>query len=306
MQTVSPPGDTPPDPLRRSLMHGGLALGLGLAARPGAASAQQPAPAAEAALKGNINHSVARWTFGDLALPDLCRLGQQVGLKAIDLCGPDEWPVLREHGLDSSMCNGAEISLEEGWADTANHAELVRRYTDHIRLVADAGYRNLICFSGNRRSLGDAEGLENCAHGLRQILPAAEQAGVVLVMELLNSRVNHPDYMCDRSAWGIALCQKLDSPSFRLLNDLYHMQIMEGDLIRSIAGNHQWFAHYHIAGNPGRNEPDESQELNYPAICRAIRDSGFTGYVAQEFIPSDPSPEAAARSLREAVLTCDV
>lgn len=293
----------PCNPTRRALFQGAAGMAVlgagGLAA--GSAMAQ-PAPA----LKGNINHAVARWTFGDLALPDLCRLGRDVGLKAIDLCGPQDWPVLKEHGLDSSMCNGAEISLEDGWADPANHAELIRRYGDHIRLVAEAGYRNLICFSGNRGALSDGEGLENCAAGLRQILPQAEQAGVTLVMELLNSRVDHPDYMCDRSAWGIALCQRLGSPNFRLLYDIYHMQIMEGDVIRTITDNHQWFAHYHTAGNPGRNDPDDSQELNYPAICKAIRDSGFAGYVAQEFIPRDKSPKAAARALRDAVLTCDV
>ena len=204
------------------------------------------------------------------------------------------------------MCNGAEISLEDGWANPAFHAELIRRYTDHIRLVADAGYKNLICFSGNRGSISNAEGLENCAFGLNQILPAAQVAGVTIVMELLNSRVDHPDYMCDHTNWGVALCQRLNSPNFKLLYDIYHMQIMEGDVIRTITDHHQWLGHFHTAGNPGRHNPDDSQELNYPAICRAIRDSGFTGYVAQEFIPSDPTPDAAAQALRQAVLTCDV
>lgn len=297
--------DLPTDPGRRALAQraaGLVALGAGLGAV-GRAGAQDAAPEV---LKGNINHSVARWSYGDLSLPELCVLGKSVGLKAIDLCGPDDWPVLKEHGLDSSMCNGAEISLEAGWADPANHAELIRRYTDHIRLVGDAGYKNLICFSGNRGSISDSEGLENCALGLNQILPAAQEAGVTIVMELLNSRVDHPDYMCDRSAWGVALCERLNAPNFRLLYDIYHMQIMEGDVIRTITNHHQWLAHYHVAGNPGRHEPDDSQELHYPAICRAIRDSGFTGYVAQEFIPSDPAPDAAARALRQAVLTCDV
>lgn len=276
----------------------GLAA-LGLA--PGA-TAQQAAPA----LKGSINHAVARWTFGDLPLPDLCRLGRQVGLTAIDLCGPDDWPVLKDHGLDSSMCNGAEISLTEGWANPAHHDELERRYLDHIRLVADAGFTNLICFSGNRGGLGDDEGLANCVMGLQRILPAARDARVTLVMELLNSRVDHPDYMADRSPWGIELARRLDSPHFRLLYDIYHMQIMEGDVIRTIHDHGRWFAHYHTAGNPGRHEIDASQELNYPAIARAIRDSGFTGYVAQEFIPTSKDPAIAAEALRQAVLTCDV
>ncbi|MCG6111753.1 MAG: TIM barrel protein [Paracoccus sp.] len=287
---------------RRGLFHGagGLAAvaglgGLGLAT----ATAQQAQ-----GLQGNINHSVARWTFGDMALDDLCVLAQQVGLGAIDLCGPDDWPVLAEHGLASSMCNGAEISLEDGWADPANHATLIDSYTRHIALVAQAGHTNLICFSGNRRGMSDEEGLDHCADGLSQILPIAADAGVVLQMELLNSRVNHPDYLCDRSAWGVALCERLNSPHFKLLYDIYHMQIMEGDVIRTITDHHQWFGHYHTAGNPGRNEPDDSQELNYPAICRAIRDTGYQGWIAQEFTPLDP--QTGPQSLRDAVLICDV
>ena len=287
---------------RRHLFQGAAALGAGLA---GAQAAHAQDVAAGAALKGNINHSVARWTFGDMPLADLCVMARDMGLKAIDLCGPDDWPVLKEHGLDSSMCNGAEISLEAGWADPANHGDLIRRYRDHIPLVADAGYRNLICFSGNRGSISDEQGLENCAAGLSQILPQAQEAGVTLVMELLNSRVDHPDYMCDRSAWGVALCERLGSPNFGLLYDIYHMQIMEGDVIRTITDHHDWFAHYHTAGNPGRHEPDDSQELNYPAICRAIRDTGFQGYVAQEFIPSGTGQQAVD-ALRDAVRTCDV
>ena len=204
------------------------------------------------------------------------------------------------------MCNGAEISLEEGWANPAHHDALEQRYLDHIRLVADAGYKNLICFSGNRGSISDEDGLAKCVRGLQRILPAAQQAGVTVVMELLNSKVNHPDYMCDRSPWGIELCRRLDAPNFGLLYDIYHMQIMEGDVIRSIHDNHRWFVHYHTAGNPGRHEIDDTQELYYPAICRAIRDSGFTGYLAQEFMPTATDPEGRAAALRQAVLTCDV
>ena len=301
MTRMTEPTGQPRNPGRRLLMQSAAGLAtLGMAPRLAAQDAAAPA------LKGNINHSVARWTFGDLALPDLCQLGRQVGLKAIDLCGPDDWPVLREYGLDSSMCNGAEISLEEGWANPAHHDALERRYLDHIRLVADAGYRNLICFSGNRGSISDEEGLANCVMGLQRILPAAQGAGVTVAMELLNSRVDHPDYMCDRSAWGIELCRRLDAPNFGLLYDIYHMQIMEGDVIRSIHDNHRWFVHYHTAGNPGRHEIDDTQELYYPAICRAIRDSGFTGYLAQEFMPTATDPEGRAAALRQAVLTCDV
>ncbi|MGZ3216084.1 hydroxypyruvate isomerase family protein [Paracoccus sp. T5] len=282
---------------RRGLFQGAGALALG-ASLGGAAQAQT------AGLQGNINHSVARWTFGDMPLEDLCQLARQVGLGAIDLCGPDDWPVLARHGLASSMCNGAEISLEDGWAEPAIHDRLTDSYLRHIDLVAEAGHTNLILFSGNRRGMTNQEGLDNCARGLERILPAAEGAEVVLQMELLNSRVNHPDYLCDRSAWGVALCEQLGSDNFRLLYDIYHMQIMEGDVIRTITDHHRWFGHYHTAGNPGRNEPDARQELNYPAICRAIRDTGFQGWVAQEFMPSDP--QTAAQSLRDAVLICDV
>lgn len=295
-------------PARPAISRRGLMQGAGAIAAAGAGLGLQGAAAQQAAsdLKGRVNHSVARWTFGDMALTDLCGLARQAGLGAIDLCGPQDWPVLADHGLASSMCNGAEISLEDGWAEPSNHDELEDRYLRHIQLVADAGHRNLILFSGNRRGMSDEEGLENCAEGLSRILPAAEAAGVVLQMELLNSRVDHPDYLCDRSAWGIRLCEALGSDNFKLLYDIYHMQIMEGDVIRTITDHHRWFGHYHTAGNPGRNEPDDGQELNYPAICRAIVDTGFDGWIAQEFIPSAGSTDGNAQSLRKAVLTCDV
>ncbi|WP_312528817.1 TIM barrel protein [Paracoccus sp. (in: a-proteobacteria)] len=289
---------------RRGLFKGASALGVSAALGAGIAQAAQAQETV--ALKGNIHHSVARWTFKDLSIEALCDLGQRVGLRGIDLCGPEEWPAIKAAGLDCSMCNGAEISLEDGWADPANHAELIERYKRHIGLVAQAGYKNLICFSGNRRGMSDETGLANCEAGLRQILPLAEAAGVTLVMELLNSRVNHPDYMCDRSSWGVSLSEKLASPNFKLLYDIYHMQIMEGDVIRTISDHHQHFGHYHTAGNPGRHEPDDSQELNYAAICRAIHATGFKGYVAQEFIPKSQDPKIAAAALRDAVLTCDI
>lgn len=259
-----------------------------------------------AVLKGNINHSVARWTYDFLSLDQLCLLCKDIGIKAIDLCGPDDWSVLKKHGLDSSMCNGAEISLEEGWADKTYHAELTERYLRQIDLVAEAGFTNLICFSGNRRDMDPADGLANCAAGLKEILGHAEESGVVLHMELLNSKVDHPDYLCHNSVWGVELCNKLGSDNFKLLYDIYHMQIMEGDVIRTITDHHDCFGHYHTAGNPGRHEPNENQELNYSAICRAILETGFTGYIAQEFVPSIQEEPQASQSLRDAVTTCDV
>ncbi|MBD3895994.1 TIM barrel protein [Halomonas sp. ML-15] len=236
-------------------------------------------------LKGNINHSVTRWTFDFLSLEELCQLAAGLGISAIDLVGPNEWPVLKRYSLDASMCNGAELSLEDGWGDERFHSALVDRYLEHIDLVSEAGYTNLICFSGNARGMSPEQGLDNAEKGLKRVLSHAEEKGVVLQMELFNSKIDHPDYLCDNSAWGIELCQRLDSPNFKLLYDIYHMQISEGDIIRTIRDHHEYFGHYHTAGVPGRNEIDDSQELNYPAICRAIRDTGFQGYIAQEFLP---------------------
>ena len=222
---------------------------------------------------------------------------------AIDLVGPKDWPTLVNHGIFSSMCNGAEISLVEGWNNIKYHDTLIKNYSDHIDLVAAAGYKNLICFSGNRNGMDDETGLKNCITGLKKIMALAEKKGVVIQMELFNSKVDHADYMCDKSAWGIELCKRLNSPNFKLLYDIYHMQINEGDVIRTIQQNHQWFGHYHTAGVPGRHEIDESQELFYPAIMRAIVATGFKGFVAQEFIPVKKDKIA---SLRNAILRCDV
>ena len=257
----------------------------------------------EKTLKGNIKQSVCQWCYPDYSLEELCVHAKKMGLVGIDLIGPEGWPTLKKHGLISTMCNGAEISLTEGFNDPQHHPALIERYLKQIDLVADAGYTNLICFSGNRNGMDDATGLENCLRGLKQILPHAEQRGVVLQMELFNSKVDHPDYMCDNTDWGIELCQRLDSPNFKLLYDIYHMQINEGDIIRTINDHHHYFGHYHTAGVPGRHEIDASQELNYPAIMRAILATGYQGYVAQEFIPTHAQP---LESLQQAVLICDV
>jgi len=284
---------------RRDALRAATAGAVGLAT-----SGLVAAPAAVAQpLKGNLRHSVARWTFGRMPIDELCRTVREIGFSAIDLVGPDDWPTLKAHGVHSSMCNGAELGLEKGFADTRFHDELVERYTRHIDLVADAGYRNLICFSGNRNGMDPEQGLANAVAGLERILGHAEKRGVRLVMELLNSRVDHPDYLCDRSDWGVALGERLGSDHFGLLYDIYHMQIMEGDIIATIRRHHRHFVHYHTAGVPGRREIGQDQELNYPAICRAIRDTGFDGFIAQEFMPSAPDPVA---SLREAVRLCDV
>jgi hydroxypyruvate isomerase len=251
----------------------------------------------------NINHSVCRWTYSFLTLEELCNTVKQIGFSAIDLVGPKDWATMKKFDVFSSMCNGAEISLTEGWNDKQYHPKLVQNYSEHIDLVAKAGYKNLICFSGNRKGMDDERGLKNCTEGLKQIMSLAEKKGVVIQMELLNSKVNHKDYMCDHTAWGVELCKRVGSENFKLLYDIYHMQVDEGNVIQTINDNHQYLGHYHTAGVPGRHEIGESQELYYPAIMRAIVKTGFKGYVAQEFIPAK---EDKVASLREAIKICDV
>lgn len=254
-------------------------------------------------LKANIKQSVCRWCFNQFTIDQLCRSAKEIGLVGIDLVGPEDWPVLMKYDLISTMCNGAEISLEQGWNNPVYHSVLIRNYREMIPLVSKAGYKNLICFSGNREGMDNETGLKNSAEGLKQIMAFAEQHGVTIIMELLNSKTDHIDYQCDRTSWGVELAKRIDSDNFKLLYDIYHMQVDEGDVIRTIKDNHQYIGHYHTAGVPGRHEIDESQELNYPAIMRAIHSTGFNGYVAQEFIPIK---EDKMEALKEAIRICDI
>lgn len=254
-------------------------------------------------LKGNINHAVCRWCYSDIPLDELCDQAKKMGIKGIDLVGPKDWPTLKKYGLDSPMCNGAEISLTEGFNNKKYHDTLVKNYSEMIPLVAKAGYTNLICFSGSREGMDNETGWNNSVEGLKKVIGLAEKHKVVLVMELLNSKVNHKDYQCDRTSWGAELAKRLGSENFKLLYDIYHMQIDEGDVIRNINDYHQYINHYHTGGVPGRNEIDDTQELYYPAIMRAILKTGFKGYVAQEFIPLKKDKLA---SLKAAVQICDV
>ncbi|MEP7253641.1 MAG: TIM barrel protein [Ginsengibacter sp.] len=255
-------------------------------------------------LKGNINHSVCRWTYNFLSLEELCKAVKDIGFGAIDLVGPKEWPILQQHGIFSSMCYTAgENSLTKGWNNPDYHAVLTKDMTEVIPLAAKAGYKNVICFSGSRNGMDDETGLKNCADGLKKIMSLAEKNNIMVQMELLNSKVDHKDYMCDHTAWGVELCKSINSENFKLLYDIYHMQIDEGDVIRTIQDHHQYLGHYHTGGVPGRHEIDESQELFYPAIMRAILKTGFKDYVAQEFIPAADDKIA---SLRKAVQICDV
>jgi len=254
-----------------------------------------------------INHSVCSWTYSFLTLNELCSVSKNLGIGAIDLVAPKDFYTLQEHNIECSMCYTAgKVSLTQGWNDPLQHEWLIKDYKEAIPIIANAGYKNLICFSGNRNGMSEEAGLRNCVEGLQQIIPLAEKYGVIIQMELFNSKVDHKDYMADRSAWGIELCKRLGSPNFKLLFDIYHMQISEGDIIRSIQENHAYFGHYHTAGVPGRHEIDESQELFYPAIMQAIATTGYTGYVAQEFIPTGKTNNEKINALKKAINICDI
>ena len=254
-------------------------------------------------LKGRINHSVCQWCYNGIPLEDLCEAAKKIGLTSIELLGPKEWPILKKHGLTCAMPNGAGLGIERGFNDPSLHDQLVQSYEDVIPKVAEAGYKQIICFSGNRNGLDDKKGIENCALGLKRLMPIAEKHDVIMCMELLNSKVNHKDYQADHTAWGAELCQAVGSNKMKLLYDIYHMQIMEGDVIATIREFHPYISHYHTGGVPGRNEIDESQELFYPAIMEAILETGYTGFVAQEFIPAR---EDKLASLKQGVQICDV
>jgi hydroxypyruvate isomerase len=252
---------------------------------------------------GRIKQSVCRWPYGKVPLEDLCREAKAMGLRSVELLSEPEWPVVRRFGLTCAMANGPS-TIPVGFNRPDQHDRLVAESERLLPIVAELGFPNMIVFSGNRAGLSDAEGIENCARGLRRITPFAERLGVTVCMELLNSKVDHADYQCDRTPWGVELVKRVDSPRFRLLYDIYHMQIMEGDVIRTIRDNFPFIAHFHTGGVPGRHELDETQELYYPAIMDAIADLGFAGHVAQEFIPSEGRDPMA--SLRHGVGVCDV
>lgn len=250
--------------------------------------------------KGRIKQSVCGWCYKSLSLDELAAASAKLGLVGIDLVKPEDFPTLKKYGLVSTMT--PSHALPNGLCDTKYHEKCIRQVREAIEATAAEGWRNVICFSGNRRGIDDKTGMDHCVEALKQIIPLAEEKNVTVQMELLNSKVNHPDYMCDLSSWGIELVDRIGSDNFKLLYDIYHMQIMEGDVIRTIQKYHDHFGHYHTAGNPGRNEFDDSQELNYRGIVEAIVDTGFDGYLGQEFIPKrDP-----LTSLAEAVEICDV
>jgi hydroxypyruvate isomerase len=254
-------------------------------------------------LKGNINHSVCRWPYGSLSLEELCAVSNEIGIKGIEIVGPDTWETLKKYNLYCPMCNGAETGLNVGFSHTDAHSTLKTNYERVIPMVAEAGFKNLICFSGNSNGMDNETGMNNFVTGIKQIIGTAEKHGVVICLEMLNSRVSHVGYMADTTMWGVEVADRIGSDNFKLLYDIFHMQVMEGDIIARIRQYHEYFAHYHTGGVPGRNEIDETQELFYPAIMRAIVETGFTGYVGQEFVPSRGD---AVASLRQGVHICDV
>jgi hydroxypyruvate isomerase len=278
---------------RRELIAGASMVAL---ASSGAAQSSTMAGAAN----GRLKQSVCRWCYRDIPLRDLCRGVAEMGLTAMDLLTPEEWPVAKEFGLTCSMGSGLGGPIEHGLNDPANHEKIVASLTEGIPQAAKAGVPNVITFFGNRRGRSDEEAIANCVTALNRVKRVAEDHGVTVCVELLNSKVNHKDYQGDRTPFGVAVMSQVNSPRVKLLYDIYHMQIMEGDVIRTIRDNQQWIAHYHTGGVPGRNEIDTSQELYYPAIARAIADMGFQGYFAHEFIPK----REPLVSLREAVVLC--
>jgi hydroxypyruvate isomerase len=257
-------------------------------------------------LKGRINHSACRWCYSSIPFEDLCKSAKEIGMQSIELTGPSEWETLKKYGLTSGMGWGEYpkgMGLPNFFNKVQNHDQLVAFYEDLIPKAAKAGVNNVICFSGNREGLSDEQGLINCKKGLQRIMKTAEKHNVTVSMELLNSKKDHKDYQCDHTEWGAVLCEMVGSDKFKLLYDIYHMQIMEGDVIATIKKNYQYISHYHTGGVPGRNEIDETQELNYPAIMKAIVDTGYKGFVGQEFIPARPDKIA---SLKQGIMICDV
>lgn len=252
-------------------------------------------------IQQSFQHSVCRWTYSRKSLEELCEAAKAMGISSVELLDPHEWSVVEKYGLTCAMANGSPLHIPKGFNDPGNHAKLWQDYEDLIPKAAAAGLPNIICFSGNRKDIDDTTGLENCAKGLEPMVKLAEKHGITICMELLNSKVDHADYQCDRTAWGVALCEKLGSERFKLLYDIYHMQIMEGDIIATIRKNAKYIGHYHTGGVPGRNEIDETQELNYKTIMDAITATGYTGFVGQEFIPKNTDVFA---SLKRAIEIC--
>jgi len=257
---------------------------------------------AGAKLKGRIKQSVSRWCFGKIPMDEFCKACVEMGIQGIDLIGPKDWPTMKKYGLVGT-CTPGSIGIAKGLNDKANHEKALAKLREAIEATAEAGFPNVICMSGNRGTVSEEEGQKNCVEALKQVAGLAEKKGVTVVMELLNSKVDHKGYMADHTTWAVDVCKKVGSPRVKVLYDIYHMQIMEGDLIRTIRDNIDHIGHFHTGGNPGRNEIDETQEIYYPAVMKAIAETKYDGYVAHEFVPKRKPP---LDSLRQAVKICDV
>src|SRR4051794_12093605 len=267
----------------------------------GLALAAASVPAAPAAPAGRLKQSAARWCYNKISLDDFCRQAAAMGLSGVDLVEPPDWPTIRKYGLAPALTSGAG-RIPEGWNRIERHDKLEAEMKERIAGAADAKVPNVITFSGNRAGLSDDVGKQNCIAGLKRVAKFAEEHGVTIVLELLNSKVDHKDYMCDHTAWGVDVVKAVDSPRVKLLYDIYHMQIMEGDVIRTIQQNIQYIGHFHTGGVPGRHELDNTQELHWRTIAQAIADLKFDGFVAHEFIPvRDPMT-----SLKQAIELCTV
>jgi hydroxypyruvate isomerase len=294
---------------RRRWIAGAGALGAALVGATGlaqdnklnqSADEASTAPKKIDATKGRLKQSVCKWCFPKMSLEELAIEVASMGMVGIDLLDPPDFPTLKKHGLVCTMVQSHPLA--NGLCDPQHHSMSIEKILAAIEATSAEGWKNVICFSGNARGIDREAGIKNCVDALKEVIPAAEKAGVTLNMELLNSKVNHPDYMCDNSIWGVELVKRVGSNHFKLLYDIYHMQIMEGDVIRTIQQNHEFYGHYHTAGNPGRNELDNTQELFYPAIAKAIADIGFEGFLAHEFIcKGDP-----VAGLSDAVAQCVV
>jgi hydroxypyruvate isomerase len=275
-----------------------VAVAANLSHRIAAAEADVPPK-----LKGHINHSVCKWCYGKIPLEEFCVAAKEIGLQSVELLEVKDFPTLKKYGLTCAVVSGVPGGITSGLNRLENHDKIFAFMAQTLPTVAEFGAPNIICFSGNRNSMSDEQGLANCAIGLKRIAPLAEKHKVTVIMELLNSKVDHHDYMCDHTAWGVELVKQVGSERFKLLYDIYHMQIMDGDVCDTIKKSHQAIAHYHTGGVPGRGEIDDTQELHYPRIMQAILDTGYKGFVAQEFVPKRPDVLA---SLKQGVQICDV
>ncbi len=260
-------------------------------------------------LKNNIKHSVCRWCYSSIPFEELCQGVKDIGMASIELTGPNEWPILKKYGLTAGIGWGEwpkGTGLNNFFNNPKNHEELFSLYEKLIPQAAENGITNLICFSGNRNGMSDMVGMMNCATIIRRLIPICKKYNVLLSMELLSSRDSHPDYMCDTMEWGAALCEMVNSEYFKMLYDIFHMQSMHGDHIRNVRKYGKYISHYHTGGMPGRKEIDETQEIYYPAIVKAIIDSGYKGFLGQEFIPTAKDKEGMLASLKRCVTICDV